>query len=99
MPDRLCQGFTASEDAIWACAVDGLVRIDPATNTITDTVPIEGGQAFYRPAAGGGYLWFLGSGDFAADTVIASTRQRRQPGRSSRTGRWAGWRTRSTRCG
>ena len=25
----------------------------------------------YRPAAGGGYLWFLGSGDFVADTVIA----------------------------
>ena len=71
MPDRLCQGFTASEDAIWACSVDGLVRIDPATNAITDTVPIEGGQAFYRPAAGGGYLWFLGSGDFASDTVIA----------------------------
>ena len=60
LPDRLCQGFTASEDAIWACAADALVRIDPATNAITDTVPIKGGQAFYRPAAGGGYLWFLG---------------------------------------
>ena len=71
LPDRLCQGFTASDDAIWACAADALVRIDPATNTITDTVPITGGQAFYRPAAGGGYLWFLGSGDFVADTVIA----------------------------
>ena len=71
MPDRLCQGFTASEDAIWACSIDALVRIDPATNAITDTVPIKGGQAFYRPAAGGGYLWFLGSGDFASDTVIA----------------------------
>ncbi len=71
LPDRLCQGFTASDDAIWACSADALVRIDPATNAITDTVPIKGGQAFYRPAAGGGYLWFLGSGDFASDTVIA----------------------------
>ncbi len=71
LPDRLCQGFTASEDAIWACAADALVRIDPATNTITDTVPITGAQSAYRPAAGGGYLWFLGSGDFVADTVIA----------------------------
>ena len=71
LPDRLCQGFTASEDAIWACAADALVRIDPATNAITDTVPITGSQSSYRPAAGGGYLWFLGSGDFVADTVIA----------------------------
>jgi hypothetical protein len=86
LPDRLCQGFTANDDAIWACAADGLVRIDPATNAITDTVPINGGQAFYRPAAGGGYLWFLGSGDSVADTVIAldtgamSTRTFRQSG-------------------
>jgi hypothetical protein len=86
LPDRLCQGFTASDDAIWACAADGLVRIDPATNAITDTVPINGGQAFYRPAAGGGYLWFLGSGDSVADTAIAldagamSTRTFRQSG-------------------
>jgi DNA-binding beta-propeller fold protein YncE len=71
LPDRLCQGFSASEDAIWACAADALVRIDPASNEITDTVPVTGAQAFYRPAAGGGYLWFLGSGDFVADTVIA----------------------------
>ena len=71
MPDRLCQGFTASEDAIWACAADALIRVDPATNTITDTVPVTGSQYAYRPAAGAGYLWFLGSGDFVADTVIA----------------------------
>ena len=71
LPDHLCQGFTASDDAIWACSADALVRIDPATNAITDTVPIKGGQAFYRPAAGGGYLWFLGNGDFVADTLIA----------------------------
>ena len=52
LPDRLCQGFTASEDAIWACAADALIRIDPATNAITDTVPITGSQYAYRPAAG-----------------------------------------------
>ena len=86
LPDRLCQGFTASEDAIWACAADALIRIDPATNAITDTVPITGSQYAYRPAAGGGFLWFLGSSDFVADTVIAldtgamSTRTFRQSG-------------------
>jgi hypothetical protein len=70
LPDRLCQGFTATEDAIWACSADALVRIDPATNSITDMVPIEGGQLFYRPAAGAGMVWFLGSGAFAGDTVV-----------------------------
>ena len=71
LPDRLCQGFTAREDAIWACAAGALIRIDPATNEITDTVPITRAQHAYRPAAGAGYLWFLGSGDSVADTVLA----------------------------
>ncbi|HET9666229.1 MAG TPA: hypothetical protein VFP09_05720 [Desertimonas sp.] len=54
LPDRLCQGFTASEDAIWACAADALIRIDPATNEITDTVPVTGAQYAYRPWPGVG---------------------------------------------
>jgi streptogramin lyase len=70
LPDRLCQGFTANEDAIWACSADALVRIDPATNEITDSVPIEGGKLGYRPASGAGMLWFLGSGSFVGDTLI-----------------------------
>ena len=61
LPDRLCQGFVASDDAIWVCAADALVRVDPATNEITGTVPIKGAQAFYRPAFGGGMVWALGS--------------------------------------
>jgi hypothetical protein len=53
VPDRLCQGFVASDDAIWVCAADALMRVDPDTNTITDRVPITGAQAFYKPAFGG----------------------------------------------
>ena len=86
LPDRLCQGFTANEDAIL-----GMRRrcADPhrsGHDAITDTVPITGSQYAYRPAAGGGYLWFLGSSDFVADTVVAldwgalSTRTFRQSG-------------------
>lgn len=73
LPDRLCQGFTASADAIWACSAEALVRIDPATNSLSDTVPFEGTGAIsaYRPAVGGGYLWFLGSGGFVANTLVA----------------------------
>ena len=70
LPDRLCQGFTASDDAIWVCASDALVRVDPATNEITDTVPIKGVQAFYRPAFGGGMVWALGNASKFGDTVI-----------------------------
>ena len=55
LPDRLCQGFTASEDAIWACAADALIRIDPATNAITDTVPITGSQ-YALPARRRGWV-------------------------------------------
>ena len=70
LPDRLCQGFVASDDAIWVCAADALIRVDPATNGITDTVPIKGAQAFYRPAFGGGMVWALGSTSMVGDTVI-----------------------------
>jgi len=70
VPDRLCQGFVASDDAIWVCAADALVRVDPATNTITGSVPVKGAQAFYRPAFGGGMVWALGSTAFVGDTVI-----------------------------
>ena len=70
LPDRLCQGFTASDDAIWVCAAEALIRVDPATNEITDTVPIKGAQAFYRPAFGDGMVWALGSTSRMGDTVI-----------------------------
>ena len=70
LPDRLCQGFTASDDAIWACATDSLVRIDPASNDIVDSVPVTSGQAFYTPAFGGGMVWALGSASFVSDTVV-----------------------------
>ena len=70
LPDRLCQGLVASDDAIWVCAADALLRIDPDTDSIAASVPIKGAPAFYRMAYGGGMVWALGSGAFAADTVI-----------------------------
>jgi streptogramin lyase len=70
VPDRLCQGFVATDDAIWVCAVDAFVRVDPATNAITGTVPITGTQGSYQPVFGGGRVWALGSGSFVSDTVI-----------------------------
>jgi streptogramin lyase len=71
LPDRLCQGFVASDDAMWVCSTDGLVRVDPSTNDITTSVAIEGlSRTFYQPAFGGGAVWALGSTASASDTVI-----------------------------
>jgi streptogramin lyase len=70
LPDRLCQGFVASDDAIWACAANGLVRIDPATNKVSGSVPVKGAQLAYRPAFGGGMVWALGSTGMVGDTVL-----------------------------
>jgi streptogramin lyase len=70
LPDRLCQGFVATDDAIWVCAVDALVRVDPSTDSIVSSVPIKGSMSYYRMAYGGGMVWALGSGAFVGDTVI-----------------------------
>ncbi len=70
LPDRLCPGFTASDDAIWACSADSLVRIDPGSNEVVDSVPVQSGQAFYRPVFGGGMVWALESSAFLSDTVV-----------------------------
>jgi streptogramin lyase len=71
IPDRLCQGFVASEDAIWVCAADALIRVDPVTDEIVSTVSVVGARKWYRPAYGGDRVWALGSGAFTGDTVIA----------------------------
>lgn len=71
LPDRLCQGFVASADAIWVCSNDGMVRIDPSSDTITSSVTVEGmSRAFYQPAFGAGAVWALGSTASVSDTVI-----------------------------
>jgi hypothetical protein len=60
LPGRQCQGFAATDDAIWACVDGGVVRIDPATNAITDKVPFETGQVWGRLAYGSGSVWAIG---------------------------------------
>ncbi|MFN8622981.1 MAG: hypothetical protein U0869_19760 [Chloroflexota bacterium] len=70
LPDRLCQGIVATDDAIWACAKDALVRVDPTTDAITDLVPVKGATGGYRLAWGDGSVWSFGSTTFNADTVV-----------------------------
>jgi streptogramin lyase len=52
------------------CATDALLRIDPATDTIAGSVPVELAPVFYRLAFGAGRVWALGSESFVGDTVI-----------------------------
>ncbi len=61
LPGQVCQGFTMSDDAVWACVTAGVVRIDPETNEITDEVEFETGAAFGSLAFGSGSVWALGA--------------------------------------
>ena len=70
LPGRQCQGFTVTDDAVWACVDGGVVRIDPATNVITDEVPFETGQVWGRLAYGSGSVWAIGVEDGVPNQLI-----------------------------
>ncbi|MDQ3880499.1 MAG: hypothetical protein M3295_05460 [Chloroflexota bacterium] len=70
LPDRDCQGYVVADDAIWACTADGVVRIDPATNEIVDTVPFPIAHFGGRLAVGAGAVWALGTDDLANNLVV-----------------------------
>lgn len=67
---RLCQGFTVSDDAVWACSSDGVVRIDPATNEITGEVAFETTQVYSRLAFGSGSVWAIGTDGGGPNTLV-----------------------------
>lgn len=72
LPGRLCQGFNVTEDAVWVCAPEGVVRVDPETNAIAGSVSFNAPQVpvFGRLAVGAGSVWALGSDDVAPNTVM-----------------------------
>ena len=61
IPGNDCQGFTVSDDALWACVDDGAVRIDPATNAIVGEVAFETGMVWSRLAFGHDSVWAIGA--------------------------------------
>jgi hypothetical protein len=67
---RLCQGFTVSDDAVWACSSDGVVRIDPATNEITGTVAFETAQVYSRLAFGSDSVWAIGTDGSGPNALV-----------------------------
>jgi streptogramin lyase len=70
LPGRSCQGFTVSDDAVWACTPDGAARIDPETNEVTGTVAFETGMAKGRLAFGAGSVWALGARDGVSNQLV-----------------------------
>jgi hypothetical protein len=70
LPGGTCEGIAAGFGSIWACAPDGMVRIDPASNTIAATVAFQRPPEWFgRPAVGEDAVW-MGSGEVVADTVV-----------------------------
>ena len=63
LPGQICQGFVATDDAIWACVTDGVVLIDPDTSplSIRGDVAFETGAAWGPLAFGSGSVWALGA--------------------------------------
>jgi streptogramin lyase len=57
----LCQGIGVTEDAVWFCppGAKEVVRIDPATNKITDTVQVDKLPDQGRIVSAAGHLWVL----------------------------------------
>ena len=67
--NRLCQATGASPDAIWACSLNGLLRINPATNQPSGEVTAAIGQYYGQLPFGAGSLWALG-GEITATNIL-----------------------------
>jgi hypothetical protein len=62
--ERPCNGLGVSAGAIWTCSDQAIVRIDPATNLVTDVVPAGKIWAQGRLVEAAGRIWVLsGSGN------------------------------------
>lgn len=70
IPGRSCQGFTVTDDAVWACVDDGAARVDPETNEIAGEVAFETGMVWSRLAFGGGSVWAIGADGGAPNVLV-----------------------------
>jgi streptogramin lyase len=60
--DGFCQGSGIGEDALWACAENMLVRIDPATDEVDLETGVEMQSGQWAIGVGEGAVWVLESG-------------------------------------
>jgi streptogramin lyase len=57
---KLCQGFGASDDAIWSCPAEGsITRIDPESNSVADEIRIDALPEQGRLVSTADRLWVL----------------------------------------
>jgi streptogramin lyase len=66
---RLCQGMVAAFDALWVCADDGMLRVDPESNTVAARIGFQAARVFARPAVSEDAVWSL-AGNVVADSVV-----------------------------
>ena len=56
-----CQGIGASDDVVWSCPREGSIeRIDPAANSVAETIRLKKLPDQGRLVSAAGYLWLLG---------------------------------------
>lgn len=70
LPDRLCQAFAVTDEAVWACTASGAVRINPDSNEIDGDIEFDTGQFAGRWATDGEIVWALGSDAIAPNTLV-----------------------------
>jgi streptogramin lyase len=66
---RLCQGMVAGFDALWVCANDGALRIDPVTNKVVANIGFTAARVFARLVVSEDAVWSL-AGNVVPDTVV-----------------------------
>lgn len=70
LPGGSCEGLGASQDAVWVCGPDGMLRIDPETNAIVAEVPYNTPLFWGRLAYGAGSMWGVSGASVLADTLV-----------------------------
>lgn len=70
LPDRLCQGFAITDEAVWVCTASGAARINPESNEIDGDIEFDTGQFAGRWATDGRTVWALGSDAVAPNTLV-----------------------------
>jgi hypothetical protein len=74
----VCQGLGVTAVAVWACATEGkLMRVDPATNTVSTIVPIRKVNEQGRLTAYNDQVWVL-TGD--GDNLVPVSEESNEPG-------------------
>jgi streptogramin lyase len=67
---RFCQALGATDEAIWACGANGVLRVDPASNEVVAEIELKVARVFsYLPSADGA-VWALAGEQTLANELV-----------------------------